>query len=56
VPEVAAAGEDHRQVVAVGRSIAISSRIEPPGWMIAVMPAAAAAWMPSGNGSRRPTP
>ena len=31
-------------------SIAISSRIEPPGWMIAVTPAPAAAWMPSGNG------
>ena len=31
-------------------SIAISSRIEPPGWMIAVTPALAAIWMPSGNG------
>ena len=31
-------------------SIAISSRIEPPGWMIAVTPASAAAWIPSGNG------
>ena len=31
-------------------SIAISSRIEPPGWMIAVTPALAATWMPSGNG------
>src|SRR4029079_10069809 len=31
-------------------SIAISSRIEPPGWMIAVTPAAAAIWIPSGNG------
>ena len=31
-------------------SIAISSRIEPPGWMIAVTPAPAAAWMPSGKG------
>ena len=31
-------------------SMAISSRIEPPGWMIAVTPAPAAAWMPSGNG------
>ena len=31
-------------------SMAISSRIEPPGWMIAVTPAPAASWMPSGNG------
>ena len=31
-------------------SIAISSRIEPPGWTIAVIPAWAAIWMPSGNG------
>ena len=31
-------------------SIAISSRIEPPGWMIAVTPAWAASWIPSGNG------
>ena len=31
-------------------SIAISSRIEPPGWMIAVTPAWAAAAIPSGNG------
>ncbi len=31
-------------------SIAISSRIEPPGWMIAVTPALAAIWIPSGNG------
>ena len=31
-------------------SMAISSRIEPPGWMIAVTPADAASWMPSGNG------
>ena len=31
-------------------SIAISSRIEPPGWMIAVTPAWAAIWIPSGNG------
>ena len=31
-------------------SIAISSRMEPPGWMIAVTPADAASWMPSGNG------
>ena len=31
-------------------SIAISSRMEPPGWMIAVTPAWAAIWMPSGNG------
>ena len=31
-------------------SMAISSRIEPPGWMIAVTPAPAATWIPSGNG------
>ena len=31
-------------------SIAISSRMLPPGWMIAVTPACAAIWMPSGNG------
>ena len=31
-------------------SMAISSRIEPPGWMIAVTPADAAAAIPSGNG------
>ena len=31
-------------------SMAISSRMEPPGWMIAVTPAEAASWMPSGNG------
>ena len=31
-------------------SIAISSRMLPPGWMIAVTPAWAAIWMPSGNG------
>ena len=31
-------------------SIAISSRIEPPGWMIAVTPALAASEIPSGNG------
>ena len=31
-------------------SIAISSRIDPPGWMIAVIPALAAIWIPSGNG------
>jgi hypothetical protein len=38
-------------------SIAISSRIEPPGWMIAVTPAVAAAWIPSGEReSRRRTP
>ena len=30
--------------------MAISSRIEPPGWMIAVTPAWAAIWMPSGKG------
>ncbi len=31
-------------------SIAISSRTDPPGWMMAVTPACAAIWMPSGNG------
>src|SRR5207248_1703148 len=31
-------------------SIIIWSRIEPPGWMIAVTPARAATSMPSGNG------
>ena len=31
-------------------SIAISSRLEPPGWMIAVMPRSAASWMASANG------
>ena len=31
-------------------SIAISSRIEPPGWTIAVTRPGAAIWMPSGNG------
>ena len=51
VPEVA-----RRPVNTIARwwrsatSIAISSRIEPPGWMIAVTPALAAIWMPSGNG------
>src|SRR5450759_5109821 len=31
-------------------SMAISSRIEPPGWMIAETPAWAAIWIPSGKG------
>ena len=31
-------------------SIAISSRMLPPGWMMAVTPACAATWMPSGKG------
>jgi hypothetical protein len=40
VEEVALAGEDHGDAPSIsGMAITSASRIEPPGWMIAVTPA-----------------
>jgi hypothetical protein len=50
VAEVAAAGEDHRHVVAVGDLDRHLVADEPPGWMIAVTPRSAASWMASAKG------
>ena len=51
VPEVALAGEHHRQAVLVGGGDRPrASRTEPPGWMTAAAPALAATSTPSRNG------
>jgi hypothetical protein len=52
MPEMPHAGEHHRDAVLVGGGDDFGSRIEPPGWMTAVMPASAAWSRPSRNGKK----
>ena len=52
VPEVAHAGEDHRDAALVGGGDDLVVAHEPPGWMTARMPSSAAASRPSRNGKK----